>query len=112
MVLVSFDAFRWDYAEMYPCPNFDALARNGVKAERMIPCFPTKTFPNHYTLATGLYPDHHGIINNSFYATDLESFTGLETGTWLRIRDSYFGEPIWVTAEKQGIKTASYYLGG
>lgn len=60
VILVSFDGFRWDYPEMYETPNFDALEREGVRAESLIPSFPTKTFPNHYTIATGLYPDHHG----------------------------------------------------
>ena len=66
VVMVSFDAFRWDYPELYNTPNFDKLASRGVRAERLIPSFPTKTFPNHYTLATGLYPGHHGLVNNTF----------------------------------------------
>ena len=64
-VIVSCDGLRWDYAECFDMPFFDRLAREGVKAV-MQPSFPTKTFPNHYTLATGLYPDHHGIIANTF----------------------------------------------
>ncbi|MCA1747944.1 MAG: alkaline phosphatase family protein, partial [Bacteroidales bacterium] len=56
VVLVSFDGFRWDYPDLYNTPNLDKLAARGVKADRMIPSFPTKTFPNHYTLATGLHP--------------------------------------------------------
>ena len=67
VILVSLDGFRWDYGKLYMTPNLDELARTGVKAEALIPSFPTKTFPNHYTIATGLYPDHHGIVNNSFY---------------------------------------------
>jgi arylsulfatase A-like enzyme len=61
------DGFRWDYADKAATPNLDGIAREGVKARAMIPSFPTKTFPNHYTMATGLYPDHHGIVLNSFY---------------------------------------------
>ena len=71
VIVVAFDGFRWDYTDLYETPNFDNLASLGVKAERLIPSFPTKTFPNHYSIATGLYPDNHGIISNSFYAADL-----------------------------------------
>jgi len=72
VVLVSFDGFRWDYPDMYNTPHFDKMAQEGVKAESLIPSFPTKTFPNHYSIATGLYPDHHGLINNTFFAPDLD----------------------------------------
>ncbi len=112
VVLVSFDAFRWDYTDLYHTPNFEALAENGVKAEKLIPSFPTKTFPNHYTLATGLYPDHHGIINNSFYANDLVKIFRIGDRDMVQNRNAYFGEPIWVTAELQGIRTASFFWVG
>jgi len=112
VVMVSFDGFRWDYDNLYNTPNFDAIAADGVKADRLIPSFPTKTFPNHYTLATGLYPDNHGIINNSFYAPDLEGIYRIGDRDMVSNPDAYFGEPIWVTAEEQGIKSASYYWVG
>ena len=60
VIVVSFDGFRWDYTDMFESPNLDEMGEQGIKADRLIPSFPTKTFPNHYTLATGLYPDHHG----------------------------------------------------
>jgi len=112
VIVVSFDGFRWDYAELYDTPNMDDMARQGVKADRMIPSFPTKTFPNHYTLATGLYPDHHGIINNSFYAPDLNGIYRIGDSDMVTNADAYFGEPIWVTAEEQGVKSASYFWVG
>jgi len=112
VVLVSFDGFRWDYSDMYNTPNFDDLAKDGVKADRMIPSFPTKTFPNHYSLATGLYPDNHGIINNSFYASDLDGIYRIGDRDMVRDPKAYFGEPIWVTAEIQGVKSASYFWVG
>jgi len=112
VVVVSFDGFRWDYADLYEAPAFDALAAEGVRAERMIPSFPTKTFPNHYTLATGLYPDHHGIINNSFYAPELGGLYRMSDRKMVENPDAYFGEPIWVTAEQQGMRAASYYWVG
>ena len=112
VIVVSFDGFRWDYPNLYDTPNFDDMALQGVKAKYLIPSFPTKTFPNHYTLATGLYPDHHGIINNSFYAPDLEGIYRIGDREMVTDPDAYFGEPIWVTAEKQGVKSASYFWVG
>ncbi len=60
VVMVSLDGFRWDYNSIYGTPVLDDIADKGVMAVRLIPSFPTKTFPNHYSIATGLYPDHHG----------------------------------------------------
>ena len=112
VVMVSFDGFRWDYTDLYNTPNFDAMMAAGVRAEKLIPSFPTKTFPNHYTLATGLYPDHHGIINNSFYAPDLNGIYRIGDRTMVENPNAYFGEPIWVTAEKQGVKSACFFWVG
>jgi predicted AlkP superfamily pyrophosphatase or phosphodiesterase len=112
VILVSFDGFRWDYPDLYKTPNFDQLAEDGVKADRLIPSFPTKTFPNHYSLATGLYPDHHGIINNSFQAPDLDLFYRIGSREMVQNPDFYGGEPIWVTAENQGVKSASFFWVG
>ncbi|MEN8203328.1 MAG: ectonucleotide pyrophosphatase/phosphodiesterase [Bacteroidota bacterium] len=112
VIMVSFDGFRWDYPELYDTPHMDDMASQGVKADRMIPSFPTKTFPNHYTLATGLYPDNHGIINNSFYAPDLKGIYRIGDRNMVSNPDAYFGEPIWVTAEEQGVKSASYFWVG
>ena len=67
LVVLSLDGFRWDYSEIHGTPNLDKMAEKGVKAERLIPSFPSTTFANHYTIATGLYPDHHGIVANYFY---------------------------------------------
>lgn len=112
VVLVSMDAFRWDYDSIYGTPVLDEIARNGVKAERLIPSFPTKTFPNHYSIATGLYPDHHGLINNSFYAPDLNLVYRIGDRVMVENAAFYGGEPIWVTAMKAGLKTASFYWVG
>ncbi len=112
VVVVSFDGFRWDYADLYETPSFHDLAGVGVHAEKMIPSFPTRTFPNHYTLATGLYPDHHGIINNGFYAPDLDRIYRIPDRDMVQNPDAYFGEPVWVTAEKQGVRSASFFWVG
>jgi len=112
VVLVSFDGCRWDYTDMYDTPNFDEMAAEGVRAERVISSFPTKTFPNHYTIATGLYPDHHGLINNSFYAPDLGLLYRIGDRSMVENPDFYGGEPIWNTAEKQGMISASFFWVG
>ncbi len=112
VVLVSFDGFRWDYTDLYHTPNFNAMMAAGVQAEKLIPSFPTKTFPNHYTIATGLYPDHHGIINNSFYAAELNGIYRMGDRKMVGNPNAYFGEPIWVSAEKQGVKAACYFWVG
>ncbi|HEX8637669.1 MAG TPA: alkaline phosphatase family protein, partial [Pyrinomonadaceae bacterium] len=67
VILISLDGFRYDYLEKFNPPTLNKLAREGVRAKWMIPSFPTKTFPNHYTIATGLYPENHGIIENNIY---------------------------------------------
>lgn len=112
VVLFSLDAFRWDYDSIYGTPALDDIARRGVMAERLIPSFPTKTFPNHYTIATGLYPDHHGLVNNSFYAPDLDLIYRIGDRTMVSNDAFYGGEPMWVTARKKGMKTASFYWVG
>lgn len=67
VLLVSLDGFRADYIQRPAAVRLRALAASGVRAERMIPAFPSKTFPNHYTLVTGLRPEHHGIVANSMW---------------------------------------------
>jgi len=111
VVILSMDGFRWDYPEKVNTPNLDFIQEIGVRA-KSIPCFPTKTFPNHYSIATGLYPENHGLIFNRFYAPDIKKQYAV--GNRQSVRDSsfYFGEPIWVTAEKQGVKSASYFWVG
>ena len=112
VIMVSMDAFRWDYDSIFGTPVLDEIAGNGVKAKRLIPSFPTKTFPNHYSIATGLYPDHHGLINNTFYAPDLDLVYRIGDRTMVENAAFYGGEPIWVTAMKAGIRTASFYWVG
>ena len=110
-VIVSLDGFRWDYTEMYNTPWLDSIARSGVKAV-MQPSFPSSTFPNHYTLATGLVPDHHGIIANKF--RDFKSGLTFSLGDKTNKSDPRFwgGEPIWNTAMRQGVKVGIVYWPG
>ena len=110
-IVVSLDAFRWDYPTIYNTPWLDSIAANGVAAT-MVPSYPSSTIPNHFTLATGLVPDHHGIVNSQFWAPEKgELFSMGDSAT--RYNPYYFGgEPIWVTAKKQGVKSASIYWVG
>ncbi len=112
LVVLSMDGFRWDYADKAATPNLDGIAREGVKARAMIPSFPTKTFPNHYTMATGLYPDHHGIVLNSFYDPSTDRYYRVSNREAVGDGSFYGGEPVWVTAEKQGVKAASLFWVG
>jgi predicted AlkP superfamily pyrophosphatase or phosphodiesterase len=112
VIMISFDGFRWDYPEMAELPTFDSIAATGVKAAFLKPSFPSVTFPNHYTMVTGLYPDHHGIVANRFYDPIIGKHYSI--GNRRAVEDSSFyrGEPIWVTAENQGVKTASFFWVG
>jgi len=112
VVMLSLDGFRWDYTNKTSTPNFDYIAKQGVKATGLQPCFPSKTFPNHYSIATGLYPGNHGLISNSFYASDLKKYYSIRDRDKVENGKFYKGEPIWVTAEAQRIKTASYFWVG
>jgi alkaline phosphatase D len=112
VIVLSMDGFRWDYTFKTSTPNLDDIAKKGVKAVALKPCFPTKTFPNHYSIATGLYPDHHGIVNNSFYDPDMKAFYSISNPKATGNGAFYGGEPLWVTAEKQGTLSASYFWVG
>ena len=111
-LLISFDGFRYDYLNKVDTPHFDSLAANGVQAEGLIPVFPSKTFPNHYSIATGLYPENTGLVGNTMYDP--------KWGEWYRIDDReaveagkwYGGEPIWNTLEKQGLRTGTMFWVG
>jgi len=112
VVMLSLDGCRWDYPQMADMHNLEAIAREGVKIESLQPSFPSKTFPNHYSIATGLYPDNHGIVLNTFYDPDMDAYYKIRDRKAVENGDFYGGEPIWVTAEKQGLKTGSFYWVG
>lgn len=107
VILISADGFRSDYAEKYHAKNLLTWAEKGVTAKAMLPSFPTITFPNHWSLITGLYPAHHGLIDNYFYDYLKKKFYAMsnkeaaEDGSW------YGGNPLWSLAEKQGMLSAS-----
>ncbi|EDV22538.1 uncharacterized protein TRIADDRAFT_58868 [Trichoplax adhaerens] len=134
LLLISVDGFRWDYHKRGFSPNLTAfgkatesrgrlptlcvnqiynynLASRGVRADYMQSCFPTKTFPNHYSIVTGLYPAHHGIVANTFFDPQLNDkfYIGAKNSTQSKW---WGGEPIWVTARKNNLKAASYFWVG
>jgi predicted AlkP superfamily pyrophosphatase or phosphodiesterase len=112
VILVSFDGFRSDYASRLNLPNFIRFIQEGAAAEGLIPSFPSKTFPNHYTLVTGLYPGNHGLVDNSFFDPARKKPYSM------RIREAvidpayYGGTPLWVLAKQQGLISASYFWVG
>ena len=107
VIMISTDGFRYDYAKKYNAENLLKLSENGVKAKAMIPSYPSITFPNHWSLITGLYPSHHGLIDNFFYDYKrkepyaMSNKKNAEDGSW------YGGTPLWGLAEKQGMVSAS-----
>jgi predicted AlkP superfamily pyrophosphatase or phosphodiesterase len=111
VLLISLDAFRADYLRRGLTPNLARLAREGVRAEWMTTSYPSLTFPNHYSIVTGLRPDHHGIVHNNMRDARLGAFSlnnreAVGNGAW------WGGEPVWVTAEKAGLPTATFFWPG
>jgi len=112
LILISCDGYRWDYTQRFQPPNISRFAEEGVQAFSMIPSFPSKTFPNHYAIATGLRPERNGLVNNSFYDPERDELyriskrSAVEDGSW------YEGLPLWVNAEQNGMTAASYFFVG
>ena len=112
VVMVSADGFRHDYVDRWRLPALDRMQREGARAQGLVPSFPTKTVPNHLSIATGLYVGHHGLVGNEMwepewrlrYMATHPSDSG--DARW------YGGEPIWVTAERQGMLSATYFWPG
>lgn len=113
-IVVSLDGCRWDYPLWYDTPTLDYIAEHGLEGG-LIPSFPSKTFPNHYTLATGLYPDHHGIVANRFLnglTGEVWSLGGRHSGVTAQDCGIWKGEPIWLTAKRQGLRASVFYWPG
>ena len=111
VILVSLDGWRWDYAQKYPAPTLARLTMRGVSA-RLIPSFPSKTFPNHYTIVTGLYPGDHGIVGNS--VKDPATARRLTMSDRKELQDAMWwgGEPIWVAVQRAGRSAAPMFWVG
>ena len=112
VVLVSFDGFRPGYFDRFDTPHFDRLAARGMRAAGLVSVFPSLTFPGHYSIATGLHPETHGIVGNRFFDPvrgaefSYRRSEDAQDGTW------WGGEPIWVTAENQGLVSAAFFFPG
>ena len=109
---MGIDALGWNFPAKTKTPNLDRLAGSGVRAERLVPVFPSKTFPNFYSIATGLHPAHHGIVANNMYDPDLDAWFALSDRSAVGDGRWWGGEPIWVTVEKAGLRAAAYFWPG
>lgn len=109
VILISIDGFRADFTEKHGARFLQSISQLGVRAEYMTPSFPSLTFPNHYTLVTGLYPAHHGLVDNSYYDTRRQQFYGMGDKAQVADGSWYGGTPLWVLAEKQQLLSASFY---
>jgi len=112
LILVSLDGWRWDYLQRLNAPHLKALAARGVLSQGLIPSFPSKTYPNHFTLVTGLYPQHHGIVANTMVDAAISSEAFTMTASVSRDPRWWTGEPIWVTAISQGLRGSSMFWPG
>ncbi|MCH7402448.1 alkaline phosphatase family protein [Belliella kenyensis] len=112
VILISLDGYRYDYTARFQPKNLLGMIAEGTAAKSMIPSFPTKTFPNHYSIATGMKPENHGLVNNAFYDSRKDEVYSIrnrnivEDGYW------YGGKPLWVLAEEHGLKAASFFFVG
>jgi predicted AlkP superfamily pyrophosphatase or phosphodiesterase len=112
LLLVALDGWRWDYEQKAPAPNLARLAARGVRAEGLIPAYPSKTFPNLYSIATGLYPGHHGMVANVI--TDTSTGKRFDRSRRSDVEDPHWGggEPLWNTAERGGVPAATMFWAG
>jgi predicted AlkP superfamily pyrophosphatase or phosphodiesterase len=108
LILISLDGFRAEYLRRGLTPTLKRLADGGIQADHLIPCFPSITFPNHYSIVTGLYPGSHGVVGNTYFDSRLNETFSYNNATQ-NAESKWWegGEPLWVTAEKQGKKSAS-----
>jgi predicted AlkP superfamily pyrophosphatase or phosphodiesterase len=112
LVLVAFDGWRWDYLDTVDAPALRTLAARGVRADGLIPVHPSLTFPNHYTLVTGLRPARHGIVSNTMLDPELPGRFTLSNTAVTSNPAWWHGEPIWHTATRQGQKSATMFWPG
>jgi predicted AlkP superfamily pyrophosphatase or phosphodiesterase len=112
VILISVDGFRYDYAEKYNATTILDLSSKGIKANSMIPSYPSLTFPNHYSIVTGMYPSHHGLVSNYFYDPSRKESYSMRNAATVKDGSWYGGVPLWVLAEQQQMLTASFYWVG
>ena len=107
VVLLSWDGLRFDFPDRGTFPGLLRMEQAGVRAGRLIPVFPSNTFPTHVSLATGTFPDRHGIVDNHFYdRREARWYHKSSEADWIK------AEPLWIAAERQGVLTATYFWVG
>ncbi|MCB0414074.1 MAG: alkaline phosphatase family protein, partial [Bdellovibrionales bacterium] len=111
VLMISIDGYRYDYTERFHPPHLSRLAQEGVRAKSLQSVFPSKTFPNHYSLVTGLYAGGHGIVENRFYDTAFGATYALGDPITNESR-WYGGDPLWNVVQAYGIKSACYFWVG
>ena len=112
ILFISLDGFRYDYANKVETPNLDYIESIGVKASSLIPVFPSLTFPNHFSMATGCYPDKHGIIGNTFFSKRIDKLYKISDRSSVENKKFYLSEPIWNTIQRYGKKSATFFWVG
>ncbi|WP_417886106.1 ectonucleotide pyrophosphatase/phosphodiesterase [Zunongwangia sp.] len=112
LLLVSFDGFRHDYVEKYDAKNFKEFIKEGSAAKSLIPGFPSKTFPNHYSIVTGLYPGNHGLVANAFYDSIKNTTYRINKRELVEDPFYYGGTPLWQLTQQNNYKSASYFWVG
>ncbi|MEM8769795.1 MAG: ectonucleotide pyrophosphatase/phosphodiesterase, partial [Pseudomonadota bacterium] len=106
VVVLSWDGMRHDFLDLDAFPGLDRVAREGVRAGRLTPVFPSNTFPTHVSMATGTHPDRHGIVDNVFLDQERGRYAYDADANWIE------AEPLWIAAQRQGIDTATYFWVG
>lgn len=109
VILISADGFRADFTEKYQAKSLQILSKGGIRAKFMTPSYPSVTFPNHYSIVTGLYPSHHGLVDNSYIDVPTGAFYNMSNKKMVADGKWYGGTPLWVLAEKQKMLSASFY---
>ena len=112
VLLVSIDGYRHDYTTRFNPPNLKKFIKKGIQAEGLIPVYPSNTFPNHYSIITGLHPENHGIVSNSFWDPGRRQLYRLGAPESMRDGSWYNGEPLWVATTKEQMVSASYFWVG
>ncbi|MGZ8544803.1 MAG: alkaline phosphatase family protein, partial [Flavisolibacter sp.] len=112
VIMISADGFRFDYPELHQARCLLSIQKKGVRADYMMPAYPTLTFPNHYTLVTGMYPSHHGLVDNHFFDPSFQEKYGMSNKKQVMDQRWYGGYPLWVLAEQQKMLSASFYWVG
>jgi predicted AlkP superfamily pyrophosphatase or phosphodiesterase len=112
VIFISADGFRHDLADKYHATHLQSLRARGIAASSMTPSFPSVTFPNHYSLATGLYPAHHGLVDNTFFDAGKGKTYRINDRSAVTDSSFYGGTPLWVLAEQQRLLSASFFWVG